>query len=111
MAGIHEIEVDELHRLCSGAGKVRVIDVRTPDEFAEVAADVVDCNIPLDTVSSAEFAKQGFADKNEALYLICRSGARSMRAAEFLAQQGYSNLTNIAGGTIAWTQAGYKTKK
>ncbi len=32
----------------------------------------------------------------------CRSGARSQRIAEFLAQSGYPNVKNLAGGILAW---------
>ena len=37
--------------------------------------------------------------------MICKSGARSMRAAEFLAANGI-DATNVAGGTMAWIDSG-----
>lgn len=39
------------------------------------------------------------------LYLICRSGSRSQKAAEFLTGQGLS-VANVVGGTTAWVAAG-----
>lgn len=39
------------------------------------------------------------------LYVICRSGARSARAAEWLIGQGI-DAVNIAGGTLGWIDAG-----
>ena len=40
-----------------------------------------------------------------AVYVVCRSGARSMRACEFLAQQGITAI-NVAGGTLDWVAGG-----
>jgi rhodanese-related sulfurtransferase len=39
------------------------------------------------------------------VYLICRSGQRSMRAAEFLQPFGVDPV-NVAGGMLAWVQSG-----
>lgn len=39
------------------------------------------------------------------LYVICRSGARSMKAAQLLAGKG-REVTNVGGGTQAWAAAG-----
>ncbi len=38
-------------------------------------------------------------------YIICRSGARSRRAAEYLAEQGIETI-NVAGGTLDWIAGG-----
>jgi rhodanese-related sulfurtransferase len=40
------------------------------------------------------------------LALICRSGARSLRAGQFLRQVGFEQVTNVQGGTEAWRVAG-----
>ncbi len=95
---IAEIDVDELaSRLDQGAV---LLDVRNPDEFEEarVPGAVL---IPL-----PELAERVSELSNDApLLIICRSGARSMRACEFLAQDGF-DTTNIAGGTMAWIDSG-----
>ena len=44
------------------------------------------------------------------VYVICRTGARSMRAAEFLVAQGF-DATNVAGGTMAWIDAGARSSR
>ncbi len=41
-------------------------------------------------------------DRNREIVVQCRSGSRSQRIAEFLAQQGYANVKNLAGGILAW---------
>jgi len=82
---------------------VALIDVRRPEEYQ--AGHVPGAKlVPLDTLMAQvhEFPEQGD------VFLICRSGARSAQAADYLARQcGRSNLINIDGGTMAWMQAGY----
>ena len=43
----------------------------------------------------------------EPTYVVCRSGARSGRACEFLRDQGRTAV-NVTGGMIAWTAAGFE---
>jgi rhodanese-related sulfurtransferase len=95
---IQEVSVDELaEQLTSGA---RLYDVREPDEYARqrVPGGVL---VPLTTVPANvdQFRGDGPA------YVICRSGARSMQACEFLAGQGVEAI-NVAGGTMAWVASG-----
>ena len=77
-----------------------LIDVREPDEFEEVHARGA-VLLPLGDLPDRldEVPRAGTT------YLICRSGGRSLRAAEFLAGQGY-DVANVAGGTLAWVAAG-----
>lgn len=74
------------------------IDVREPDEFAAGHIDGM-TNVPLSTLSEAtvEF------DKDSEVVIICRSGNRSMKAAEALQGFGYKNLVNVQGGMNDWT--------
>jgi rhodanese-related sulfurtransferase len=95
---IAEISVDELEeRLVEGA---RLIDVRQPYEFDEmrVSGAVL---VPLATVPDNVDAFRS----EEPVYVICKTGARSARACEFLAAQGVEAV-NVAGGTLAWIRSG-----
>src|SRR2546422_565757 len=40
------------------------------------------------------------------VYLICQGGFRSLRAAQFLRQQGFEDVVSVKGGTQAWRAAG-----
>lgn len=42
--------------------------------------------------------------KNSEIILMCRSGARSGRACEFLQSQGFTNVANLKGGITAWAK-------
>nr|WP_297307846.1 rhodanese-like domain-containing protein [uncultured Flavobacterium sp.] len=72
--------------------KAFLVDVRTPQEFAEgnVLGSV---NIPLDQVPN-QLSK--FKNK-EHIVVFCRSGNRSGQAKSILEQNGFANVTN--GGT------------
>ncbi len=80
-------------------GDVRLIDVREPDEFVGPLGHVPGAElVPLSTVVEAAAAW----DREAPILLICRSGARSARAATALAGMGFPNLFNLVGGMIAW---------
>ncbi len=77
-----------------------IIDVRRPAEFEEVRVPGVHL-IPLADVPERidEVPTDG------TVYVICATGARSARAVERFRAQGI-DAVNIAGGTVAWIDAG-----
>ncbi|HSB87711.1 MAG TPA: rhodanese-like domain-containing protein [Ilumatobacteraceae bacterium] len=98
---VSEVDVDELAAaLQSGAS---LIDVREIDEYksGHVPGAVV---VPL---ASVAHALDRFAT-GQTNYVICRSGARSHRACEFLLDQGI-DAVNVAGGLLAWVNSGRDT--
>ena len=52
----------------------------------------------------------GTENKDKTVFLICRSGKRSMTAAQKLEEEGFEDLVNVAGGTLAWVEAGLDTE-
>lgn len=84
--------------------KVFFIDVRERDEYNEVHAKGAQ-SFPLSGLDPQKILEEIGADKKDPLYLICRSGKRSMTAAQQFAALGCTNLTNIEGGTLAWIDA------
>lgn len=82
---------------------VQLLDVRTQEEFDEghiAGARLIDVN---DT-AFVEKAK-AVLDAAWPVAVYCRSGRRSARAASLLTAQGFK-VTNLAGGVIAWQDAG-----
>lgn len=98
---VSEAHVDELEpALQSGA---RLIDVREIEEYqsGHVPGAVL---VPL---ASVPHALDRFAP-GQTNYVICRTGARSYRACEFLIERGI-DAVNVAGGTMAWITSGRDT--
>ena len=94
----HEVDVRELAE-ARGGGAV-VVDVRQPDEYEEAHVPGATL-LPLDEL--VERVDEIPSDSR--VYVICATGARSARAAEFLRRQGL-DAVNVAGGTRAWLEAG-----
>lgn len=106
-AKIATMSVTELHeRLQAPGAKPLVVDVREQNEYDEIHIDGVRL-APLGSVE-AELAD---VPKDREILLICRSGNRSGQAAERLAAKGYTNLTNVEGGMLAWEANGYPAVK
>lgn len=100
MDGTAVPEVGVTEAEAAGRAGAVLVDVREPDEWAEVHATGARL-IPLGEVPE----RLGEIPTGAAVYVICRSGGRSMRAAEFLRTQGV-DARNVAGGTMAWVEAG-----
>lgn len=95
-----EIDVDGLAAVrASGAP---VVDVRQPEEYEAVHVPGAKL-VPLaDVVARVEEIPVGGP-----VYVICHSGQRSLRAADFYRSQGIEAYS-VAGGTQAWVEAGYE---
>jgi len=87
-------------------GGAQFIDVRTPEEYASGHAPSA-VNIPLDTI----YDKLPSLKKDEPIYVICQTGKRSKKAAEILANNGFSAVYNVAGGTAGWVKDGLKLQE
>jgi len=94
----------QLADLCK-SGKIDFIDVRTPVEFREVHAANAR-NLPLDRLDPATVMQARNGNKDEPLYLICRSGSRGRQACEKFLAAGFTNVVNVEGGTMACVEAG-----
>lgn len=82
--------------------RVRLVDVREPHEYVGELGHIAGAAlVPLATVAAAATAWDRDAD----IILICRSGARSGRAAEALVTAGFRRVMNMAGGMLAYNAA------
>lgn len=96
---LRHVSVQELAR--ASAEGALVLDVREPWEYAEghVAGSLL---IPLAQVGEAIPT----LPRDRAVYVVCRSGNRSLVAAEALVAAGFTDVRNVDGGMIAWNAAG-----
>ncbi len=99
MTNPDEVSVQEMKKaLDDPALNIRVIDVREPDEY-EIARVK---GVPLFPLSTLP---QQFTDlnPNQQIYIHCKSGVRSLRALQFLREQGFKYLKSVKGGISAWS--------
>lgn len=101
---VKEVQPDEALEIMRANADVQFVDVREPDEYARAHATGVKL-IPLGELP----ARVGELDKTRPVVCICAKGGRSMKACQFLAGEGFTDLTNVDGGTTAWVQMGLPT--
>jgi rhodanese-related sulfurtransferase len=95
---IKEIDVKTAHsKMDSNENATVFLDVRTPEEYKEVRVDGY-LNFPLDQIGQKELPFSLDSD----IVIMCRGGFRSMTACEKLQRMGASELSNVAGGIVAW---------
>jgi sulfur-carrier protein adenylyltransferase/sulfurtransferase len=96
--GIPQISVQELKRKLDAKENVFVLDVREPHEY-----QIVNLGAPLIPVGDIARRASELADKkNSEIVIHCKSGARSQKAALALKQAGFTNVSNLTGGILAW---------
>ena len=93
-----EITAVELAAMLKRGGKFTLVDVREPDEWAIG-------HIPGATLLPLSALPQRFGElpKDGRIVLHCKAGKRSMKALQFLRQQGYAHLKSVRGGIDAWS--------
>jgi hydroxyacylglutathione hydrolase len=84
-----------------GDRAVQVIDVRSPGEWAEGHLAGAR-HIPLGYLTD----RLADVPRDRRIVLQCRTGARSAIAASVLRRHGVQDVANLAGGIVAWTEAG-----
>lgn len=102
-ASVATVSVEELADLVE-AGKVLLVDVRTPGEFDETRMPGA-LNAPVETFDPAAIPQE--AERETILY--CRSGRRSGIAAEKLTEQWGTQVRHLDGGILAWRDKGMPT--
>lgn len=85
-----------------------LLDVREESEYAALHAPQAKL-MPLGDVSSR--LKEIDAYKEKPVVVVCRSGRRSAKAVAILKEAGFTQVSNVQGGMIAWEQAGLATIK
>jgi adenylyltransferase/sulfurtransferase len=94
-----EVTVQEMKKaLEDPALGIRVIDVREPDEHQIAHVQ----GVPLFPLSALprQFTE---LDPNQQIYIHCKSGVRSLRALQFLREQGFKYVKSVKGGISAWS--------
>jgi rhodanese-related sulfurtransferase len=78
--------------------RVRLIDVREPEEFELARVEGAEL-LPLSRFQ--EWA--GALDTEEEIVVMCHHGIRSAHVCAYLAAQGFTRMSNLAGGIERWS--------
>jgi rhodanese-related sulfurtransferase len=97
-----EVTIEDLATAISHGAYV--LDVREPDEYAEahVPGAVL---IPLGQLEE----RIDEVEDGSRVFVICRSGARSLKGADILESNGI-DCVSVAGGTLGWIASGRATE-
>ncbi len=95
--GIPQISVEALKQKLDAKEDIFVLDVREPHEY-----QIANIGVPLIPVGDLERRIGELAEqKDREVYVHCKSGARSQKAAVILKNAGFK-VTNVSGGILAW---------
>jgi len=96
---VREITVQELKARRDRGETPLVLDVR--EEWELQLARIPDVvHVPMNQVP----ARLAELSPEVETIVMCHAGGRSMRVAHFLANKGFGNVANLAGGIAAWSQ-------
>lgn len=100
-ASVATLDADEL-AIYVESGHAILIDVRTPEEFADghIAGAL---NMPVESFDPAAIPLDEYSET----ILYCRSGRRSAIAADMLSQHLGSEVRHLEGGILAWQDADF----
>ena len=95
------ITVEDLKAKQDAGEQINLLDVREPHEHA--AFNIGGQLFPLGLVQSLQLDEIEHL-KNEEVFVYCRSGNRSGQACLMLEPYGFTNITNVVGGMLAWQE-------
>lgn len=97
-SGTVSVTPKEASAMLSSDTSIVVLDVRTPDEYRSETGHLPNALlVPVQELDSA-----GLGDvKGRTILVYCRSGHRSLRAAEILSKRGFKTI-NLEGGILQW---------
>ena len=89
-----QIQMDEAITMMEEETDYIILDVRTPEEFAEKHIPGA-LNVPNESIGTEEIKE--LPNKDQLILVYCRSGNRSKQASEKLVALGYTNVYEFGG--------------
>lgn len=112
--GLYVTAAEAYDKWRAAPDEVRVLDVRTLEEYIYVGHAPMAWNIPLSSQTQKWDAEKGYfayqpnpnflaqvrevAAPNDTILVMCRSGGRSAMAVDLLAENGFTNVYQITDG-------------
>mmetsp|Transcript_41391 Transcript_41391/g.101817 ORF Transcript_41391/g.101817 Transcript_41391/m.101817 type:complete len:132 (+) Transcript_41391:347-742(+) len=103
---IEMVSAVKVYEAVYGEENLQLIDVRTEEEFAVNHLK----NAQNICVTSADFKEKAAAlDKEKPVYVYCKKGGRSAKAASILKDMGFTKVYDLQGGITSWQEEGLET--
>lgn len=102
-AQIQNINASELKKRLDAGEPLFLLDVRSSMEYKHDGHISGSRLLPLNALRQ----RLDELPADQTIICVCRSGSRSMFAAEQLAAAGFENVYNLSGGMFGWQMAGY----
>ena len=97
-----EIDVGELaQRMAEAKAPLQLIDVREPEELALAKVEGF-INLPLSRFAAWSGDISTRLDPDAETIVLCHHGMRSAQMCQWLLQQGFTQVKNVAGGIEAY---------
>lgn len=93
-----QVTMDEAVTMMEEESGYLILDVRRPDEFVEGHIPNA-INVPNESIGTSAIPE--LPNKDQLIFVYCRSGRRSKEASEKLAKLGYTNIVEF-GGILDW---------
>ena len=84
--------------------QLQLVDVREPEELAIAQLDGF-INLPLSQANQWSADIRSRLDPDAETIVMCHHGMRSAQMCQWLINQGFTNVKNLAGGIDAYSQA------
>ena len=96
---IPEVDVKTLENKLKNKENFILLDVRTDREYF-LSSIEGSLHMPMNTIA------EGYTslDKDKEIIVQCKSGVRSEKVCEFLLNNGFKNVRNLAGGIVEWAK-------
>lgn len=93
-SGYRQMNMEEAVAMMEEESDYIILDVRTPEEFDDKHIPGA-VNVPNETIDAEEIPE--LPDKEQLVFVYCRSGNRSKQASAKLAALGYTNIVEFGG--------------
>jgi thioredoxin len=100
---VQTIDVKTYSDKINATPNAQILDVRTPEEYA---SGNIESSDNVNWLSESFVLKTDKYDKTKPVFVYCKSGGRSLKAANKLAELGFTSIYNLDGGILKWEAAG-----
>ena len=102
--GVKTIDAVTFSKKIQETQNPQILDVRTPEEYASEHIDKAE---NVNWLGDSFVVSAEKYNKSKPVFVYCKSGGRSQKAAAKLAELGFTNIYELEGGILKWNAAGF----